>query len=57
MNASDIRCHDGPPAVILKDDSAALQIAPRDKSPLRRFGIFVIRLGCKISGIDFLDKE
>lgn len=55
MKANEIRCHDDPPAVILKEDTTALQIAPKDKSRLRRFGVFVIRLGCKISGIDFLE--
>lgn len=56
MKASQIRCHDDPPALVMaeKENSAKLYFAPKDKTRLRSFGLFIIRLGCKISGIDFL---
>lgn len=56
MKASQIRTHDDPPALVMdeKEKSAELYAAPKDKARISRFGIFVIGLGCKISGIEFL---
>ncbi len=56
MKASQIRTHDDPPHLVMdeKENTAKLYMTPKDKPRLRRFGIFIIRLGCKISGVDFL---
>lgn len=54
MKVSEIRCHDDPPALVIneKKKSSKLYLKPKDNA--NRFGIFVIRFGCKIAGIDFV---
>ncbi len=56
MKASQTRTHDDPPHLIMdeKENTAKLYMAPKDKAKSNRFGIFIIKLGCKLSGVEYL---